>query len=150
MLIQIFWIFVVWKYDMIFFWMLGRMLENKNIFLFYFIFNFSMFWRKLSILILDLYLYSIKIQANTKQNSVGKSHTHKHTHIYIRKFKENFLFLKKKHAKLGWVWPIKIQTITYWDGRSPIKHKCRILGWTQPSHLDWVESTQTGYCARVQ
>jgi len=60
-------IFVVWKYDMIFFFeILGRMHENN------FFFNFSMFWRKLGILIPDLYLYSIKIQTNTKKNLVEK------------------------------------------------------------------------------
>jgi hypothetical protein len=65
-------LFVVWKYNMIVFFFnferLGRMHENKNIFLF----NFSMFWWKLCILIPDLYLYGMKIQTNIKQNSVEK------------------------------------------------------------------------------
>jgi hypothetical protein len=39
---------------------------------------------------------------------------------------ENFLFFK--WAKLGRVWPIKIQTITYWAGRSPINHKSSHIG----------------------
>jgi len=43
-----FWIFIVWKCDVIFlFEIFGRMYENKNMF-FYF-FNFSVFWQKLGI-----------------------------------------------------------------------------------------------------
>jgi hypothetical protein len=66
MLIHIFEIFfVIWKYNMIFFYLFFRNLAvcMKIIF-------FLMFWWKLGILILDLYLYSIKIQTNIDQNEV--------------------------------------------------------------------------------
>jgi len=64
-----FWIcFVVWKYNMIFyFWDLAVCMKTKKYF-----FYFSMFWWKLGILIPYLYIYGIKIQTNTKQNSVEK------------------------------------------------------------------------------
>ena len=43
-------------------------------------------------------------------------------------------------GKLGRVWPIKIQTITYWAGRSTINHKSSHIGLdsAQPPRLGWV------------
>jgi hypothetical protein len=65
-----FWIFVVWKYDMIFLetWPYAR---KQDIFLFY-NFLFTTFQRKLDILIPDLYLYSIKYKLILSKNLIEK------------------------------------------------------------------------------
>jgi len=79
----VFWIFVVWKYDMIFFRDLAAWRQNI----------FFMFWRKLGILIPDLYLYSIKIQTNIDQNTIKNTRGN-------HKFSENSFFYF-----LGWAGP---------------------------------------------
>jgi hypothetical protein len=99
-----FWIFVVWKYDMIFsLRYLAVCIKTKKFF-------FQCFLWTLGILILDLYLYGIKISTNIKQNSVekyaGKSHI-----FFWNNFWRKFLFFS---FGLGPTWPI-------W------------LGWTQPA-----------------
>jgi len=104
---------------------LGRMHENKDMFLFF------MFWWKPGILIPDLYFYGIKIQPDINQNGIEKCARKSQ---FFPKWVLNIFWTGPTRSKkrLGWNQP-KIKL----GQDRPKREPC--CGWTQPSRVGWAD-----------
>jgi hypothetical protein len=126
--------FVVWKYNMIFFFCFletwSYAWKQRHI-------SFFMFWWKPGILIPDLYFYGIKIQPDINQNDIEKC-TGK-SQIFPKWFLNFFYFFKLIWVGLG-------QPILIGAGPGPSIWAGPLLqGWTQPSRVGWADDPACGH-----